>query len=221
MKYKFLIIIIPLLISCELSNKKNSLSEENYEKVGSDIITSKKDETFGLKEGSKAHILNRKGIDLGLSENYKEAESILKKALIEEPGNPNILNNIGLTYYHRGIYNTAINYFNQSLKFSDSTSVMAAINLGLTYYHQMDYARALEIMDYSLSKQDCDNVEKLSIRLNRIKVNVELEDCDEILKDLKAIEYLRKNNELGDYAVYIDEVDDQLTKLCTTTVNRQ
>ncbi|MDX1470404.1 MAG: hypothetical protein R3213_02815 [Flavobacteriaceae bacterium] len=219
MKYKILIFIIPVLISCEFSNEKDSFSGENYKKIGNNIITFKEDDINGFKEGSKAHVLNSKGIDLGLEENYQEAEIVLKEALLEEPNNPTILNNIGLTYFYRGIYNTAIKYFNLSLKFSDSTSIMAATNLGLTYYHQMDYARALEIMNYSLSKQNGDNVEKLTVRLNRIMVNVELEDCDEIIKDLKAIEYLRNNNELGDYATYIGEVDGQLTKLCTTSVN--
>ncbi len=221
MKYKLLIFIIPVLISCEFSNKKDSFSGENYRKIGSEIITLKKDGANGLKEGSKAHKLNSKGIDLGLKENYLEAEILLKEALQEEPNNPTILNNIGLTFFHRGIYNTAIKHFNQSLKFSDSTSIMAATNLGLTYYHQMDYARALKIMNYSLSKQNGDNVEKLIVRLNRIMVNVELEDCDEIIKDRKAIEYLRYNNELGDYATYIEQVDEQITKLCTTSVKRK
>ena len=221
MKYKILIFLIPILISCEFSNKKDNISGENYKKVGNNIITSKEETAYGIKEDSKAQVLNSKGIDLGLQEKYQEAEIVLKKALLEAPNNPTILNNIGLTYFNRGIYNTAIKYFNQSLKFSDSSSIMAATNLGLTYYNQMDYARALEIMNYSLSKQNGDNVEKLTVRLNRIMVNVELEDCDEINKDLKAIEYLRKNNELGDYAAYIDKVDSKITKLCTTTVHRQ
>ncbi|TQI71249.1 Flp pilus assembly protein TadD [Gramella sp. Hel_I_59] len=221
MKYKLLIIIFPLFLGCEFSNNKNSFSGENYQKSGNDIISFKKDNEFGFKEGSKVQKLNSKGVDLGIKKKYQEAEKVLKKALLEEPKNPIILNNIGLTYYNRGIYNTAIKYFNQSLMFSDSTSIMAATNLGLTYYDQMDYARALEIMNFSLSKQNGDNVEKLTVRLNRIMVNIELEDCDEIFADRKAIEYLRHNNELGDYAAYLEEVDEQLFKLCTTTVHRQ
>ena len=132
-----------------------------------------------------------------------------------------LLNNIGLTYYSRGIYNTAIDYFSQALKISDSTSVMAATNLGLTYYQQMDYARAMKIMNFTLTKQKTDNAEKLLVRLNRLMVNLELEDCQEIKADRALIEYLRFNNEAGDYPNQIEEFDNQIAKLCTTSVHRK
>lgn len=222
MKYKYLIIIIiPFFFSCEFSIKKEKSSEKKYRKIKNELISIKKDDPFGLKEGSKAYDLNSKGIKLGINQKYEEAEKIFKKALLEEPSNPMLLNNIGLTYYSRGIYNTAIDYFSQALKISDSTSVMAATNLGLTYYQQMDYARAMKIMNFTLTKQKTDNAEKLLVRLNRLMVNLELEDCQEIKADRALIEYLRFNNEAGDYPNQIEEFDNQIAKLCTTSVHRK
>jgi len=169
MKHKYLFIIIPLFISCEFSTKNyESNSDKKYQKIGTEVVDSGIGDTLALKKGSKAHKLNTKGIKLGIKHEYIEAEKIFNKALLEHPNNPTILNNIGLTFYHRGIYNTAIKYFNQALAISDSTSVMSASNLGLTYYHQMDYARALNIMDFSLSEQKLDNTEELLVRLNRL-----------------------------------------------------
>lgn len=218
MKKKYLIILIPIILSCDFSGKKKNYEVVKYPKVGSEVIDNKVGK-FGLKEGSKAEILNSKGVDLGMDHKYLEAENIFKKALLEKPNNPIILNNIGLTYYYRGIYNTAIAYFKKALKQSDSTSVMATINLGLTYYHQMDYGRAMKIMNFTLSKQNPDNTEKLLVRLNRLMVNIELEDCNEITTDRQAIEYLRFHNEVGDYPGQIEKFDKQIAKLCPTAVH--
>jgi hypothetical protein len=100
-------------------------------------------------------------------------------------------------------------------------NLMAATNLGLTYYHQMDYNRALKVLNFSISKLDNDNTLMYVARLNRLMVNIELKDCQEIAKDRKAIQYLRYNNQVGDYSERIKEFDSQIAKLCTTSVKHK
>lgn len=208
---RFTYLFLLTLISCNFSTSsdKKYNDEKEYEKFGLDIIS--KNEYFASQ---KAKNLSKKGVNLGLEGKYEEAEKILKKALKEEPNNPVILNNIGLTYYKRGVYNEAIKFYKHALKVSDSTSLMAAMNLGLTYYEQMDYARALNIMNFTLEKSKNDNTRKLITLLHRLMVNIELEDCNEINKDRKMVEYLRYNNQLGDFKERIDRIDQEVGKLC-------
>ncbi len=208
MKLSYFAFLIVLLSSCNFSNESNN-EEKQYEIYGDDIVSL--NEYFASKNASK---LSRKGVDLGLKKKYDEAEKVFRKALDEEPNNPIILNNIGLTFYNRGIYNEAIKYFTRALKVSDSTSLLAATNLGLTYYEQMDYARALKIMSFTLNQSKNDNTRKLIVRIHRVMVNIELENCNEIEKDRKVIEYLRYNNQLGDFKEKIEQLDIIVKKLC-------
>lgn len=217
MSGKYIVFLVPFLLSCQFSvNDDQTNKEKKYRKVESEVVGSNT-----VIQSSKAHKLSRKGVQLSLEGKYEEAEEVFRKALAEEPDHPTLLSNIGLTYYQRDLLNPAIEYFNRALEVSDSTNIMAATNLGLTYYHQMDYGRALEIMDYTLSRPDIDNTEKFIVRLNRLMVDIELENCEEIEKDREAIEYLRKNNKVGDYKEIISEFDEQITELCTTSVNKK
>ena len=211
MKYIISVLVLIFLCGCNFSDKQNSKKDKKiYERKGEDDIIST-NEFFASENANK---LSREGVSLGLEGKYEEAEKIFEKALKAEPNNPVILNNIGLTYYNRGIYNEAIKYYNHSLEVSDSTSLMAAVNLGLTYYQQMDYTRALKIMNFTLQKSENDNTINLTTRLHRLMVNIELENCDEIEKDRKAIEYLRYNNQVGDFKEKIAQIDKEVNKLC-------
>jgi tetratricopeptide (TPR) repeat protein len=215
MKNKILILSFLILNSCNFASKSERQSDEKlYERQGEEDIVSL-NEYFATDEASQ---LSRKGVDLGLEGKYEIAEKMFLKALKIEPKNPIILNNIGLTYFERGEYNKAIKYYNKSLTASDSTSLLAATNLGLTYYHQMDYARALKILNYTLENSQTDKTRQFVVRLHRLMVNIELEDCKEIKQDREAIEKLRYNNQVGDYKTKISQFDKRISKLCTTTV---
>ena len=215
---KIIYLILILLSSCNFSYTSNEKSDEKiYERKGEEDIVSI-NEFFASDQASQ---LSRKGVDFSLEGDYKKAEEVLLEALEKEPDNPVILNNLGLTFYKRGHYNVAIKYYNQALKVSDSTSLMAATNLGLTYYQQMDYARALNILNYTLQRSQEDKTRQFIVRLHRLMVNIELEDCLEILKDRKIIETLRYDNQIGDYKKKINKLDNRISKLCTTTAHRQ
>ncbi len=213
MNVKWFFPFLLLLFSCNFSadTDRKSDKQKEYEKFGYDVVTN--NEFFASQ---KAENLTKKGVDLGLEGKYEEAEKIFQKALKEEPENPVILNNIGLSLYNRELFNEAIVFYEKALEVSDSTSLMAASNLGLTYYQQMDYGRALKILNFVLEKSKNDNSAKLIARLHRLLVNIELEDCNEIRKDRKAIENLRYNNQLGDFTEEIEQLDKEIKELCTT-----
>lgn len=208
-----------LFDNCKYSTQDSIVESDSidttkaYKRIDDDIVLY--NEVF---ESDKANQLNRKGINLGIEGDNEKAEIILKEALKEEPNNPTILNNLGLTHFNRGEYNKAIAYYTQSLKVSDSTNLLAAMNLGLTYYEQMDYARALKIIDFTIKKSENDNTTKFIVYIHRLMVNLELEDCSEIQNDRKTIQKLRHNNEVGDFTEKIEMIDKMISKLCTTSV---
>ena len=206
--------LLLLLVSCNLSTSNNDKSDQQkeYKRFGYDIVS--ENEFFASQKAEK---LSREGVDLGLEGKYEEAERIFQKALKVEPRNPVILNNIGLTLYHRELLNEAIVYFKKALEVSDSTSIMAASNLGLTYYQQMDYARSLKILDFALEKSENDKSAKLIARLHRLLVNIELKDCDQIREDRIAIEKLRYDNPIGDFKEKLRQLDKKIEELCATT----
>ena len=210
MKNIIYVLVLTFLCGCNFSERFNA-KETIYElkNEGNDIVST--NEFFA---SDNANNLTKKGVSLGLEGKNEEAEKYFREALQREPDNPVILNNLGLTYSNRGIYNEAIKYFKLALQKSNFKSLMAAANLGLTYYQQMDYARALKVMDFTLNNAGNDNTMKLTTRIHRIMVNLELEDCKEIEKDRKAVEYLRYNNSAGDLKHKIAELDKEINKLC-------
>jgi len=70
-----------------------------------------------------------------------KALSLAQKAKETLPGDPKIMDTLGFIYYKKGLYDSAISEFTDSLK-KIPDNAMVRFHLGLTYYHKGDKDRA-------------------------------------------------------------------------------
>lgn len=132
----FFLLLLALITNC----KNKTYNEEQDKVIDGDFY-----------ENIDAADLNKNGIELSKSGNFKKGRESFLKALELEPNNPTTLSNLGLNYYLTNDYNTAIKYYKKSYKASDSTYHIAAVNLGLTYYYNKEFEKGIEITNYVIN----------------------------------------------------------------------
>ena len=74
-------------------------------------------------------------------EEWEDAEEAFRQALIFDPQNGFILNNLGLVLYHRDKYADAIRHFEQAVR-QDEYNANRQANLGKAYMAMRQYAKA-------------------------------------------------------------------------------
>ena len=85
--------------------------------------------------------------------NIDEALDFARKAKEKLPNDPSIMDTLGLVYYKKGLYDSAIGEFTDSLdKMPDNPTVH--YHLGMTYYKKGDKNRARAELKKALSLDD-------------------------------------------------------------------
>lgn len=99
-----------------------------------------------LYELSKYHLRHKE---------YPLVEQLTKKALESDPENVEILGVIAQSYYYKGWYDEAIDYFNTLLDLGINT-LFIHDKLGRSYYQKRDYTKAIEHYKEVLQYDDKD-----------------------------------------------------------------
>jgi tetratricopeptide (TPR) repeat protein len=100
--------------------------------------------------------LNLEAINFAKQGDFSKARSTLLKALKIESDNPIILNNLGNVEHRLKNYQKAIDYYEISLKKSDSIYLNAALNLGLLYWKDYEFEKSARVLEYVLDKSNND-----------------------------------------------------------------
>jgi tetratricopeptide (TPR) repeat protein len=139
-----------LLMACnnQSEEKTNNSTTTEQDSKGKVAVT-KHGEKFVSAFASK---LNSEGVDLTEAGKMGEARDKLKEALVFEPRNATVLNNLGLVELQCENYNEAIEYFNKSLAETDSSYLNSAVNMGLTFYYMKKYDECVKISEYVVGK---------------------------------------------------------------------
>lgn len=95
-----------------------------------------------------------------LVKDYNEAIRDLKSAEVIDPGNPEILYNLGINYCRMGLYKTAVNYFNKLVNqknvYIDALEVKK--NLAYSLIHIQEYSESIKYLDQVLEMVPADVV---------------------------------------------------------------
>ena len=90
---------------------------------------------FSLAANNLAYLLAKQ------DKNMNKALSLAQKAKEKLPDDPKIMDTLGFVYYKKGLYDSAIAEFSDSLdKIPDNA--MVRFHLGMTYYNKGDKDRA-------------------------------------------------------------------------------
>lgn len=149
---RVVVLISVLLISCTEERRFIKISDDpyiEYLKIGSNVSVYTSD--FKLGEGDD---LNSQGMEFAFKKNYDEARQKFIQALLLEPNDPIILNNLGNVERHNYEFEKAIEYFEKSLIASDSLYISAGINLGKTYSLIGEKERSDLLLNEILKKTD-------------------------------------------------------------------
>ncbi|SNR60730.1 hypothetical protein SAMN06265371_106214 [Lutibacter agarilyticus] len=131
MKIFRILIISILLISCSKQRKFVKISDNpfiEYTKEGHNVSIYISD--FSLGKGNE---LALEAMKFARKNKFDKAREKLTQAIIEEPNNPILYNNLGNVEYHDYKFNKAIECYEKSLIISDSLYISAGINLGKAY----------------------------------------------------------------------------------------
>ncbi len=98
-------------------------------------------------------------------ESANESIRMIQKALLIKPDDPEALFSLGLMYFHKEMYDKAVDTFYQALKGARESSLIAQSynNIGKSYYKKKNYKKALQAFTRAVD-EDSSNEE---IRLNR------------------------------------------------------
>lgn len=175
-RIEFLIcnLLATTLISCNFS--ADGKRDENHEMTLKGIEIQDK----------KADSLNEKGVELSKKGDYKAGRLSFLKALEIEPYNPTILSNLGLNRFLDYDYLNAIDYYQKSYKYSDSTYHIAAVNLGLAYYHSKKFENGIEITNYVIENSTDDSILSTAY-VHRALNFIGLKNCPKAESDLNYI----------------------------------
>ncbi len=98
-------------------------------------------------------------------ESANESIRMIQKALLIKPDDPEALFSLGLLYFHKEMYDKAVDTFYQALKGARESALIAQSynNIGKSYYKKKNYKKALQAFTRAVD-EDSSNEE---IRLNR------------------------------------------------------
>ena len=120
--------------------------EENLKKL------SKLKESYNeLNKKLKLFVLLTKAKDEYDKYDYSSGRKTLKEALSVTKENPEIYRGLGCIEQFDGHYETALEYFNQSLKYSQNKEVDYTL-IGMVYYLLENYDEALKYFDLALAE---------------------------------------------------------------------
>jgi len=130
--------------------------------------------TLNLMNSSpvKANLFNPKlwAGDFALSSNnYKKARANYEGVLVEEPRNPRLNYNMGISNYRQGFYQEALLNFGRSAENSSSKKLKqkAFYNLGNTYFKLEDYPNAISAYEQALKIDSNDEDARHNLELAR------------------------------------------------------
>ena len=106
------------------------------------------DPRAGIKASPRQLELRREGERLIAIGKYEAARKKFKEALREDPGNPNALVGIGVTYYARNDYDKALEYYKKALA-SDGNYGMAYYNMACVYALKKQTKMALRYLKHA------------------------------------------------------------------------
>jgi len=121
---------------------------------------------------AQANVFNPKlwAGDFALSANdYKKARTYYEGVLVEEPRNPRLNYNMGISNYRQGFYQEALLNFGRSAENSSSKKLKqkAFYNLGNTYFKLEDYPNAISAYEQALKLDPNDEDAKHNLELAR------------------------------------------------------
>jgi tetratricopeptide (TPR) repeat protein len=103
----------------------------------------------------KALELKNLAFTAGEEKRYKDAINLYKKALNENPNNPNLFIQLGVAYHQNGDIQNCIKSYNDALRI-DENYQMAFYSLAMIYYQQNDFKKSKNYVkkaDLSLFKK--------------------------------------------------------------------
>ena len=200
MKVFTLLLLMIVIYGCD--KPKTSLNAENFEIIkGND---KKLDIFWGvyLFKNKEANRLNNEGLNFIKEDDYDKAENKFIAAYRLEPDNPSILNNLGNIYKKKGTRKMAMEYYNESYTFSDSTYFPAAFNIGITYNYMREYDKSLEILEYIISQTE-DKDKQTIVKFEMANVMIKQNKCSEARN---LYENIKVN--LNKYPEYKDDISE-------------
>ena len=182
-------------LACKQEIKKVNINNKNH-KI--EIVTPKGSERPEIFIGNenfknaKANDLTIEGVNFIKNGEYLNAERKFIEALKLEHDNPTILNNLGNLSKDFGDTLKAIDYYNKSIIFSDSTYFNSLYNLGLTYCNMDRYKESEKILTYILENYKNENYLSAT---NYVLANVfiGLKDCSKAQEAVAQAELLYTN----------------------------
>jgi tetratricopeptide (TPR) repeat protein len=90
--------------------------------------------------------------DFFINKKYDKAIDAYKKALVQDPSNGILMQNIGLCYFNLKKYNTAIPYFEKSLKATIENNGKSEYFLGICYYNLKQVEKGCQYMNLAKNK---------------------------------------------------------------------
>ena len=170
---------IGTLLSCKNPDKTHEKSNEKSITVMTPVGVKKPQMFVGKEkfESKKASNLTNEGIQYVKKGEFLKAEEKFREALIYEPNNPTILNNLGNFEDYMGYKNKAISFYKQAFISSDSSYYNAIYNLGRIYCKLGEYQESERILNYILDNFDEPEHQSGSSHL-LATVYVQLKDCE-------------------------------------------
>ena len=168
---EFFIVSEDPLISYSISDKNIVIFLENFNNDGE--IGDLNDKATSLKENGAS----------------AKARSLLLKALELDTQDPVIYNNLGNIEYDEKNFDKAIEYFNKSIKFSDSLYFLAYYNLGKTYSLIGEEEKAEVILKLAENKTDNQFLKGLA----RYHLAVSYLEYGEVIKGSEALKKAESN----------------------------
>lgn len=193
--------------SCKNTDKSHEKSTEKSMTIATPIGVKKPHMFIGNEhfESKKAEFLTNEGVQYVMMGEFLKAEEKFREALIYEPNNPTILNNLGSFEDYMGYKNKAILLYTESFISSDSSYYNAAYNLGRMYCKLGEYQESEKILKYVLDNFKEPEFQSASSHL-LANVYVELKDCE------KAKIYYLKSKRMYDSVPELKSLSQELAE---------
>lgn len=191
MKKIIILIFLSIITSCDITEKfndnHNKLLAKNFSIEGNSIYFGESKFKF-----EKTDKLNQTALEYSKQENYKEARKNLLKALEFEPLNPILYNNLGNIEKLSLNGSIAKQYFEKSLKVSDSTYLIAALNLGVLHSSSGYFEKSKKLFQNIILSSDNNLLIALS-NLELTKLYIDTGNCEQANKTFKIAEKILDN----------------------------
>ncbi len=196
MRHLILLNFILVLFSCKNENSEHIRSNNSGNEIDISLSENQSDNDIYLAAGNfnnqEASGLNAEGIKYVRTFDYNKAEKRFKQALLIEPENPILLNNLGNISDLKNDINTAINFYEKSLINSDSTYLHPALNLGVIYYKTNRDMESIDLFKLVILKSK-DKNQVATARFQLAKSYIEISECEKARTELKLAKNMLKD----------------------------